>query len=390
MLDLFFEGLQMADETDTRSPQDLVNELSGLLRVNLRMDKKTQLLLREDPGELEDSLYEQVETMLTMQATVRLIGAAERTLQESLALKPDQLPSDDWDAIEDTLVSAIQGVYAKRRERLVGERMDGQIAKEIDAALSKVEGQITEDHLVAVLQNILQGSRTTFDRKTHQRIQVTSRRLTYVYYAAQFIEGQPSEEVAERALLHLEAAQEFLRQTWGQVEWRRLSEVSLSSLDEEVRAGLESAVGEAALDSLGEGRLDGLPPDEMEVAIDELGRQTLTRLYRQLLLSVISNLWVEYLTQMEALRVSIRLEAYGQRDPLVQYKSKAYEMFQTLLSDMRMGVITRMFIFRPRDPKSVQASVNREAIPARSGDGAGGKDGGQPKKKRKRRRKRKR
>jgi len=39
---------------------------------------------------------------------------------------------------------------------------------------------------------------------------------------------------------------------------------------------------------------------------------------------------VEYLTQMEALRVSIGLEAYGQRDPLVQYKSKAFELFQTL------------------------------------------------------------
>ena len=39
-------------------------------------------------------------------------------------------------------------------------------------------------------------------------------------------------------------------------------------------------------------------------------------------------LWVDYLTQVEALRVSIGLEAYAQRDPLVQYKGKASEMFQ--------------------------------------------------------------
>ena len=46
---------------------------------------------------------------------------------------------------------------------------------------------------------------------------------------------------------------------------------------------------------------------------------------RQLLLSVISDLWVDYLTRVEALRVSIGLEAYAQQDPLVQYKGRASE-----------------------------------------------------------------
>jgi preprotein translocase subunit SecA len=78
-----------------------------------------------------------------------------------------------------------------------------------------------------------------------------------------------------------------------------------------------------------------------------------------LLLSIITELWVEYLTQMEALRVSIGLEAYAQRDPLVQYKNKAFELFQNLLKDMRLGVISRMFTFRPRDLSRVQAAVTR-------------------------------
>jgi preprotein translocase subunit SecA len=77
-----------------------------------------------------------------------------------------------------------------------------------------------------------------------------------------------------------------------------------------------------------------------------------------LLLGVISELWVEYLTTMEALRVSIGLEAYAQRDPLVQYKNRAFEMFQELLSNMRLSVVTRMFTFRPRDLTSVQTAVS--------------------------------
>ena len=51
---------------------------------------------------------------------------------------------------------------------------------------------------------------------------------------------------------------------------------------------------------------------------------------------------------MEALRVSIGLEAYGQRDPLVQYKSQASEMFSQLLEDVRGLVIGRAFAARPR------------------------------------------
>jgi preprotein translocase subunit SecA len=53
------------------------------------------------------------------------------------------------------------------------------------------------------------------------------------------------------------------------------------------------------------------------------------------------------------------LEAYAQRDPLVQYKNRAFALFQELLSNMRLGVITRMFTFRPRDISSVQMALNR-------------------------------
>jgi preprotein translocase subunit SecA len=82
---------------------------------------------------------------------------------------------------------------------------------------------------------------------------------------------------------------------------------------------------------------------------------------------VISNLWVEYLTQLEALRVSIGLEAYAQRDPLVQYKNRAFEMFQDLLRDMRLSVVTRMFTFRTRDRSALQAVVEmEEPVPVES------------------------
>jgi len=74
----------------------------------------------------------------------------------------------------------------------------------------------------------------------------------------------------------------------------------------------------------------------------------LNEVRRQLLLGATSELWVEYLTRIEALRVSIGLEAYAQRDPLVQYKTRASEMFVQLMEDIRGLVVSRAFAAQRR------------------------------------------
>ena len=85
---------------------------------------------------------------------------------------------------------------------------------------------------------------------------------------------------------------------------------------------------------------------------------------RQLLLGVISELWVDYLTRVEALRVSIGLEAYAQRDPLVQYKSKASDMFSGLLGQIRMGVISRVFNVQMRGGLATSTASPGSALPS--------------------------
>ncbi|MRS06048.1 hypothetical protein EG832_22945, partial [bacterium] len=94
--------------------------------------------------------------------------------------------------------------------------------------------------------------------------------------------------------------------------------------------------------------------------VSALGKRMLNESFRELLLSVISQAWVEYLTKIEALRVSIGLEAYAQRDPLVQYKGKASELFQELLKEIRSGVVNRMFTFRAS--RAAAVSVDRDQI----------------------------
>ncbi len=207
-----------------------------------------------------------------------------------------------------------------------------------------------------------QGSRAAFDRRTHRRIVQRTTRLTYFYAAAHLLERKDPQTITEEVLTHLEGAQTTMRFAWGVGEWNRLAAARPSDLDETTQSGLRNLLGEEHFTEIQDQPLLNLPMDERLRVVDELGRQSLTEIYRQLLLGVISELWVEYLTNMEALRVSIGLEAYAQRDPLVEYKNRAFSMFQELLENMRSGVVTRMFTYRPRDLSTVQTAVSAPAL----------------------------
>ena len=60
---------------------------------------------------------------------------------------------------------------------------------------------------------------------------------------------------------------------------------------------------------------------------------------KALLLRSIDTLWVEHLINIDYLRTGIGLRGYGQRDPLIEYKREAYQMFQTLLLDIQKEVV---------------------------------------------------
>jgi preprotein translocase subunit SecA len=131
-------------------------------------------------------------------------------------------------------------------------------------------------------------------------------------------------------LEHLQQAQEAQRRAWQQAESARMNFTPGSSQAE------------------------------------EFGRRVQNQIYRQVLLGSITELWVDYLTRVEALRVSVGLEAYAQRDPLVQYKSQASEMFQNLLTEIRTAVISRIFLYRPQAASAVQQESTDSSSPEES------------------------
>jgi preprotein translocase subunit SecA len=270
----------------------------------------------------------------------------------------------DGSTSEEQKEQVLEDVAAALREvqpngKLLSDDQEQLVKQALEQSLSKVEEDDAVKRQLRMLMVIPMGTQAAFDRKTHRRISQRTIRLVYTYYAARFLDGREPDEIAGDVLEHLEAAQSAMGVAWGRNEWKRMAGARLSELDEMTLKGLRSALGNETYEQIRDLELSMLPVGEKRIATKELGRRALTELYRQLLLSVITELWVDYLTQMEALRVSIGLEAYGQRDPLVQYKSKASGLFQDLFRNMRLGVITRMFTYRPRDMGSMQVTGRR-------------------------------
>jgi preprotein translocase subunit SecA len=403
-LDIFMEGLEMADETEARSPKELENELVALLRTPLRLNSDEQREIRRDPEAIGDLAEAKVESYLATNGVRRVVAVAERNLRESIDLVARDLTMEEFDAYGDKILEAVETVFKQRKDNLIGENRDGRIAKDIKSVLDEFK-TLDEIALMNVLLRLPQGQRATFDRKTKQRVWTRTTRLTFRYHAAELMSEQEVDELTEDILKHLDNAQETQQRYLGAVQLNQFGSKNLSELPENLQESIEALLAEASTQLADGDKLSSLNAELAQQVASELGREVQTRTYRDLLLRVIGQLWIDYLTQMEALRVSVGLEAYGQRDPLVKYKSQASEFFQVLISDTRTGVVSRMFTFQPRmigldgaaevavnGSGNGQPSLSPEAPPPAAldaGQQAALDGGGRTSKKRRRRRKKK-
>ena len=92
--------------------------------------------------------------------------------------------------------------------------------------------------------------------------------------------------------------------------------------------------------------------DLKEVQIEELRGGLMREAERFFILQQIDTLWREHLQSMDALRESVGLRGYGQKDPLIEYKNEGYDMFLEMMTQMRRNVIYSMFMFQPQSSQS--------------------------------------
>ncbi|MBP7694234.1 MAG: hypothetical protein KA764_20090, partial [Anaerolineales bacterium] len=274
-------------------------------------------------------LPELAETAVQARTRLALTAAIERRLGVTLggpekASAPNRPADDAWDSVRRQLLDGAQKAFDARGERALAD---------VERELKTNPGLDTPTpaQLIRALAGTGVGRAVAFDRQ-HRRMEVSVQRLHYLYLAAQMTDDWTPAELKEEILPHLRGAAATLRRLFGEVELRN-----------------RAAAGQPSSDSA-----------------DTVGGQVFSEIYRQLMLQVIGGLWVDYLTSVEALRTSIGLEAYAQRDPLVAYKARATEMFQELLANIRSGVVSRAFNLRPRVMTPANPSAP-SAAPAEAG-----------------------
>ena len=108
--------------------------------------------------------------------------------------------------------------------------------------------------------------------------------------------------------------------------------------------------------------------------------ETLPFMERGVFLSVIDREWQDYLRAMDDLRHGVNLRAYGQRDPLIEYKKEAFEMFEQLMIAIKTKVVSSEFrsttaanlrrMFAAMEARRRDVVTNEEAITV-DGDASG-------------------
>lgn len=76
---------------------------------------------------------------------------------------------------------------------------------------------------------------------------------------------------------------------------------------------------------------------------EKIENNFLRQIEKSLLLKVIDTLWIDHLDNINNLRMSIGLRGYGQRDPLVEYKKEAFNLFEELMNSIRHDVASNIF-----------------------------------------------
>ena len=109
----------------------------------------------------------------------------------------------------------------------------------------------------------------------------------------------------------------------------------------------------------------------------EMGPELMRQVEKLVMLNTLDNLWMNHLEDMEYLRDSVRLRAYGQRDPLVEYKNEGRQLFKDLLLNFEAQVATIILKVQPpristnieaRNPKQAQNPNDQNSKQFRNSD----------------------
>jgi len=96
---------------------------------------------------------------------------------------------------------------------------------------------------------------------------------------------------------------------------------------------------------------EGVPEKEIEKKEKEFEKDNFWEIVRFISLRIMDSFWINHLEEMEYLKDKVRLKAYGQIDPLIEYKNEGYKIFKNLLSMIDKAILQSILGLSKREEK---------------------------------------
>ena len=158
-----------------------------------------------------------------------------------------------------------------------------------------------------------------------------------------------------------EFIEDFIFDIIGDLDFKQVKEWDWQSINQQINSNLMVNIEVSEIESLES--LDELIDYINEEALkyyklkeDVIPSELLRKVEKFIVLKTIDEKWRNHLLGMDQLREGIGLRAYGQKNPLIEYKSESYNFFQELMVSLRATVIQRVFHAQVSD--QVQAQQN--------------------------------
>ena len=164
-----------------------------------------------------------------------------------------------------------------------------------------------------------------------------------------------------------EFIEDFIFDIIGDLDFRQVKEWDWQSINQKINSNLMVNIEVSEIESLES--LDELIDYINEEALkyyklkeDVIPSELLRKVEKFIVLKTIDEKWRNHLLGMDQLREGIGLRAYGQKNPLIEYKSESYNFFQELMVSLRATVIQRVFHAQVSDQVQVQQNPLQKNI----------------------------
>jgi preprotein translocase subunit SecA len=104
-------------------------------------------------------------------------------------------------------------------------------------------------------------------------------------------------------------------------------------------------------------RLEEAADKYMGEKADAFGAETMRNVEKQILLKTIDEKWREHLLTLEHLRSVVGMRGYAQRDPLNEYKTEGFQLFERLLDSLRTDVTKKLSQIRPMSKEEQERMI---------------------------------